>query len=307
MARTQGPSNMPEDFSGGVRSVNRTLTRTLPTMTTPEMAPGGGPIANNLFGNAAPGQQIVPGTGTDLRQQVLGFNSEAPNIDPQNLGSMLQEAFQSQLPLLNENLREQTEQLAQRTSALGRSGSGMFNRDTDELSDRARAQRESLLGRLGFQAASTDVSNDLQAQRFNEMQRLNRDLLQRRFASSQQDRQDRLARQAMSDAAQRAQLLSQAFGMTPTATELAGAGEFGANAGTLAGQAGTIGQAGAEILTRPQDNTQQILESVFGSGGFSSPGNLVPTGDGGFAPPAPVPDPGELPTPTMPVIRRGRE
>jgi len=244
------------------------------------------------------GQRIVPGTETDLRQQLLSFNPDAPqvdapqNIQPQqvqagNLTDSVRQAFESQLPLLNQDLQRQTGELAENTAALGRTGSGLFNSATDNLSDQARAQRESLLGNLAFQASQTDVQNDLQAQqlnqqagltadrfnrslgfesdRFNELQRFNRDFEQRRFLSNQQQRQDRLADQAMADAAQRAQLLSQAFG-GPTATELAGAQAFGGEAGLLGNQIGSTTALLAQLFGGgQQDNTLSQLENFLPS------------------------------------------
>ena len=85
-------------------------------------------------------------------------------VDPQSVLDQAMETFRSQLPGLNLDLADQTESLAKRTSALGRTGSGLFNRDTGNLSDRSRATRESLLGNLALQGATTDAGNDLQAQ-----------------------------------------------------------------------------------------------------------------------------------------------
>lgn len=97
--------------------------------------------------------------GIDLQGVGGGFQ-----VNPQSVMDQAMAAFQSQLPGLNLDLADATEGLAKRTSALGRTGSGLFNRDTDDLSDRARATREGLLGNLSFQGATTDAANDLQAQ-----------------------------------------------------------------------------------------------------------------------------------------------
>lgn len=85
-------------------------------------------------------------------------------VTPQSVQQQAMDTFQSQLPQMNIDFADQTEDLVKRTAAMGRTGSGLFNRDTDYLSDRGRAAREALLGNLGFQAATTDASNDLQAQ-----------------------------------------------------------------------------------------------------------------------------------------------
>jgi len=84
-----------------------------------------------------------------------------------NPGSVLQQAmaaFQSQLPGMNIDFADQSDQLAKRTAAMGRTGSGLFNRDTGYISDRARAQREGMLGNLSFDASKSDQAASLQAQ-----------------------------------------------------------------------------------------------------------------------------------------------
>jgi hypothetical protein len=91
--------------------------------------------------------------------QRLGFQ-----INPQSVLDNAMQSFRSQLPGLNQDFADQSEQLAKGTSAMGRTGSGLFNRDTGFISDRARATREGLLGNLSFQGATSDQSADLQAQ-----------------------------------------------------------------------------------------------------------------------------------------------
>lgn len=86
------------------------------------------------------------------------------NIDPQSVMEEAMNAWRAQLPQLNIDFADQSDQLAKRTSALGRTGSSLFNRDTGYISDRSRAAREGLLGNLSFGAATTDAGNDLQAQ-----------------------------------------------------------------------------------------------------------------------------------------------
>jgi len=73
-------------------------------------------------------------------------------------------AFQSQLPGMNIDFADQSDQLAKKTAAMGRTGSGLFNRDTGYISDRSRAAREGMLGNLSFTAAQSDAANRLQAQ-----------------------------------------------------------------------------------------------------------------------------------------------
>lgn len=88
-----------------------------------------------------------------------GFNVNAKSVQDQAM-----KTFFSQLPQMNINFGDEVEGLAKRTAAMGRTGSGLFNRDTDLMSGRQLAAREALLGNIGLQAATTDAGNDLQAQ-----------------------------------------------------------------------------------------------------------------------------------------------
>lgn len=220
-----------------------------------------------------------------------GFNVSAPGIDSgqrlqhnipvQSVMENALEAFRAQLPLLNENLADEADVLAGRTSALGRTGSGLFNRATNELSDRARATRESLLGNLGFQGASTDASNRLQAainaaqlreaqegrfqqgsiagaqnalqaalanqstglqgQLFNANQAFQSGLERLGLAERQQAREDALASQAQNDLATQLGLLGQGFSGQPSGTDLSGAGSLAQLAGLFGGNAAATG------------------------------------------------------------------
>ena len=85
------------------------------------------------------------------------------NVGTSSVKNDAMSAFNAQLPGMNIDFADQSDQLAKRTSAMGRTGSGLFNRDTGYISDRSRASRESMLGNLSFTAAQTDAANRLQA------------------------------------------------------------------------------------------------------------------------------------------------
>ena len=110
--------------------------------------------------------------GTASAQQGHGGERLGFGISPQSVMEQAMKSFQAQLPSMNINFADQSDQLAKRTSAMGRTGSGLFNRDTGYISDRARASREGMLGNLAFQAATSDQAADLQAQ-INTQQLLN--------------------------------------------------------------------------------------------------------------------------------------
>lgn len=99
----------------------------------------------------------VGGGHTASAQQVgteFGFD-QSRDIVP--------EIFQSQLGAMNVDFRDQADQLADRTAGLGRTGSGMFSREAGQLTDRARATREALLGNMAMQATQADLGRDVQA------------------------------------------------------------------------------------------------------------------------------------------------
>jgi hypothetical protein len=102
--------------------------------------------------------------GSMTGERAGGGSKLAHNINPQSVMQQAMRTFQSQLPQMDIEFADASDQLAKKTAAMGRTGSGLFNRDTGYISDRARAKRESTLGNLAFGAATTDASNSLQAQ-----------------------------------------------------------------------------------------------------------------------------------------------
>lgn len=200
-----------------------------------------------------------------LRNQRLGFG-----VDPMSLEQTVMDRFQSALPQLNEQFQQQAQGIAQRTAALGRTGSGMVDREFADLNRRQQAARENLLGRLTFQGAQQDVGTDLQTQlaRQDHLRRL-------------QQREDQLARSAMGDRANQLRFLQRGMSQPTGAlqgaagTNIFGAGEFGANAGGLLEQLAGLGQAGAA----QQGGIAEVLDPLIGSifGGPQSGGGQMPS------------------------------
>jgi len=167
---TNGPGGLVNTGAGGGGVVGReaidpsqrgdrlTFGAGLPTVSLPQV---GSPGGLDFSGFGLDPSQFGQGGQFSIDESGLGggFNVNAQSVLDQAL-----QAFRSQLPQADLRLQDATEGLAKRTSALGRTGSGLFNRDTDRLTERERAARESLLGNLSFQGATTDAANDLQAQ-----------------------------------------------------------------------------------------------------------------------------------------------
>ena len=272
---TQGATASPQPASAG-------------TTPAPQPAAPQGIVDPNALAS-----QITP--ENTLRGQRLGFGVEAQQIQTpeqiaavqaQQVAPQVQAAFQAQLPQLNQQFADEAEMLAKRTSALGRTGSGQFNKETGFISDRARSAREALLGNLNFQAIQGDAQRALAASQGNQ----NADLTQQNlgvqiaesnaartgqvdFARQQhlqglQAREDALANKALQDRAQQLQFLQQGFAGDPTgaisaATQpiLQAGGRFGENAAVLGQQA----QGGMEAAI------QQLIQSGLLGGGQQMP------------------------------------
>jgi hypothetical protein len=129
--------------------------------STPQAALTGS--APSVSAPTAPGAALV---GTPQQVQYSGVDQAGfqhdPNIQTGNTQQAALDFFNSNLPQMNIDFRDQSDALAQRTAAMGRTGSGLFNRDTDYLSDRSLAQRESMLGNIGYQSIQADANRALQ-------------------------------------------------------------------------------------------------------------------------------------------------
>jgi hypothetical protein len=221
-----------------------------------------------------------------LRGQRLGFGPEAQQVTMQPIQAertqqSIAATFASQLPQLQQQFADEAEMLAQRTSALGRTGSGMFNKETGFIGDRAVQAREALLGNLAFQAIQSDAQRALAAQQANQSYGLQQqnlaaqiaeanasrrgevDFARQAFLERLQAREDALAQQALNARAQQLQFLQQGFSGDPTGaigiaaqTGLQGAGSFGEQAGIAGQQAGALS---AEAIQAIMNQFPQLL------------------------------------------------
>lgn len=225
--------------------------------------------------------------GNTLRNQRIGYGVTAPstsgsrvsasNVSSRDVAGRANAAFEAQLPQMMQSFRDEIEGLTARTAAMGRTGSGMFNRDTDYAGDRALAARESLLGNLIFSAETGDANRALQAAMANQSaglqagsinanlaqadaaRQLQVDLGRQAHLAALQGREDRLAREAMSDRMFQMNLLQNAFGGQPTGAVgqavnagMQGSGQFGANAGMINSQLANGASQLMQFLNRPQ-------------------------------------------------------
>ncbi len=110
------------------------------------------------------GPGVDPTANAAVGQSATAGNRLGHNINTTSVMRNAMDAFNSQLAGMNIDFADQSDQLAKRTAAMGRTGSGLFNRDTGYISDRSRAAREGMLGNLSFTAAQSDAANRLQAQ-----------------------------------------------------------------------------------------------------------------------------------------------
>lgn len=264
-----------------------------------------------------------------LRNQRIGFGVGAnavgqygggyENVQARDTSGSIGTAFQAQLPRLNLDFERNVEQLAARTAAMGRTGSGLFNRDTGYIGDDARAARESLLGNLVFQSTQNDAQRALQASMSNQGAGLqiaglnsqraladaNRafqaDMARQSHLQYLQQREDALAQQANQDYAQQMAMAQQGFNYAPTGSVgqaaqvgMQGAGMYGANAAQSNQQLQGAVSQGIQALSGPSVYPQQSY----------SPGPQVP----GWALPqmAPIAPPSPAvfnPKPNRPDIR----
>jgi hypothetical protein len=151
-----------------------------PAMSAPAAAPvmssqqGGTPgTMSSQQGMAAPvmgaGQtQAINPNNPSLRGQQLGFNVAAPNVNTSINPAMVMDtamgAFNAQIPGMDAHLNNQVRQLGQKTAAMGRTGSGLYDREFMGLRNESEAARQGLLGQMSMQAGLADQSAGLQGQ-----------------------------------------------------------------------------------------------------------------------------------------------
>ena len=248
----------------------------IPTSQPTPRGPGGAQPFDFGIGTTA----ITP--ENTLRNQRLDFETKAQQVagpggfervKSRNTTGAISRTFNANLPQLMQQFKDESRQLAQRTSALGRTGSGLFNRDTGFVGDRALQARESLLGNLTFQSTQADANRALQASLGNQSagiqssslaaqvagananRALQVDMARQQHFAAQQSREDQLARDSMANLQIQAMLAGQGFNNQPTGavgqaanTGLAAGQQFGANAGQInAGNAAAMNQAAQAI------------------------------------------------------------
>lgn len=277
------------------RQVTGSVTGVIPGTLQSTAVPGGGatpvprptpapaPSAPVTDPNALP-STITP--ENTLRGQRLGFDVNAgagaggasgfERVNARNTQGSIGKAFAAQLPALNLDFERNVEQLAARTAALGRTGSGLFNRETGYIGDDARTARESLLGNLVFQATQNDANRALQAATSNQgaglsiaglnssaaiagaTRQMQADLARQAHLQYLQTREDQLARESMADKQTAAALQALGFSYSPTGaignyaqTALTGAGMYGANAGQINNQLGSAASGAVQAWSPP--------------------------------------------------------
>jgi hypothetical protein len=239
-------------------------------------------------------------------------------VKSRNTVGAISSAFNAQLPQLMQQFKDESRALVGRTAAMGRTGSGLFNRDTGFVGDRALQARESLLGNLSFQATQADANRALQAALGNQSagiqssslaaniaaQNANRamqiDMARQQHFGAQQAREDAMAQQAMQNLQIQGMLTGQGFNGAPT-------GAVGQAAGAAQAGAGQYGANAAQTNAGVQNLLSQGVQA-FPSGGGSSRPTVSPS-----MPSMPAIDPnvfagasfGPKPTAGVPEIFRG--
>jgi len=281
---------VPGSNSGhdAITSANMELMRSLGKVPGPGVANQGNTGAT--VGGQMVGNQIT--AENSLRDKRLDFNvgshqASGPGgferVKSKKTTGAISAAFKAQQPQMMQQFKDESRALVQRTAAMGRTGSGLFNRDTGFVGDRALQAREALLGNLSFQATQADANRALQASLGNQSagvsmagigaqisagnasRAMQADILRQQHAQGLQAREDMMANQAMQQANLQAMLLGQGFQGAPTGA--AGqhannannaASQYGANAGQLGDQAGAA--------------ANQVAQSYGSQGGPTAPG-----------------------------------
>jgi hypothetical protein len=274
----------------GVRPPVPWLNGQVPTPGTPPVPTtggngtagnAGGSASGNASGNAGggmggPGGSPAPVTDPNalpryitpentLRNQRIGFD-----VNPGSLAEAAKAAIAAQLPALDQQFGDEVERHAKATAAMGRTGSGMFDKEFGRISDRAQIARDALFAGHTFDANRRDLDANLAT-----------DLSRVGHLVGERNYDDRLARYAMDDEANRLRFLSTAFDDSIGADSLlmsalmGGANMYGANAGQLNGQV-------AGGLSALIDPGLQLLMSIFArnnnGGGTASTGDNISGG-----------------------------
>jgi hypothetical protein len=237
-----------------------------PRQTTPTLAPPPPQPAPGM-----PKTTTITPENT-LRSQRLEFAPVAREVSsPTTVGDVktkgtqgsVQKAFNAAQPQMMQQFKDESKNLVQRTAAMGRTGSGLFNQATGFVGDRALQARDALFGNLTFQATQADAGRALQAAMGNQQagmagnslaaqmamananNAMNVDMARQAHYGQQQSREDMLASSAMENQRIQAMLLGEGFQNTPTGaigmaanTALAAGENYGANAAAINAQQG---------------------------------------------------------------------
>ena len=266
-------------------------------VSIPQVAPTLQPQAPGTVVGQPASTTITP--ENTLRDQRLGFDVNAQqvnaptSVDPvtaRDTTGSISQMFNAQLPALMQQFKDESRALVQRTAAMGRTGSGLFNRESGFVGDRALQAREGLLGKLIFQATQADAgralqaamgnqgaglqSNSLAAQiaQANANRALDVDMARQNWFGNQQAREDALANSAMMNQQIQAQLLGQGFQGAPTGAigqaanaYMQGANQYGANAGQINSQTGEAVNQAIQAWNSPQPATPPVPSNAIPS------------------------------------------
>jgi hypothetical protein len=238
------------------------------------------------------------GAGNLIRSVIGGDELDRSNL--------IQQHMEATMPMLEEQRQKRMGGLIDKTAAMGRTGSGMFNTDVGNLELATRRGHESLLGKLSAEAAGQEIQDRLGAARQAQGLR-GQDIQQNQAATAhlrgERGYEDSLARQAMADEARRMGYL-QSIGQQydPTAamfqgSDIAHRGSqmYGANAesigNTLQQGASSMMQAGAQSPGGGGGILDFVGDAVgqFVGGGGITPGGVPGVPQGG------IPVGGEIP------------
>ena len=116
-------------------------------------------------------QDIAPtnrARDVDGNQYRIGETGRARDVTARDTRDAWRDQFNSQIPLLEQRLGDEMTQQNARTSALGRSGSGLHTREQGRIFGRHQATREGMMGNMMYNALQQDAGRNLQAQGMNQ-------------------------------------------------------------------------------------------------------------------------------------------
>lgn len=221
-------------------------------------APDGRPVIAPPVG-AAPTTAIDP-RNPSLRGREINFNVPAPvQVQPDQVRSTAIDSFNAQIPGMDAALEATVRNLGRSTSAMGRTGSGLYDREFRNIVAQEQGARQGLLGDMTMRAALADQSANLSAGLAHQPLALQYGFAGLGHQLGERGYQDSLAAEAMANEARRLGFLYQGgFGQNPTnaflgaaAVNMQGSDRFGANAATLNDQVGGAIDLASQFIPRP--------------------------------------------------------